>query len=213
MTYIPFGSGPTLPPPGGGLPQPTGGGDSFWGSLGQAAVQLGTAWVGKELGLTGGSASEPPSGESVVPGAGLQAPQGTGCSWPMVRGPGGTCIDLSALPPGGDPAVVGAGSMPPASGGYADGYGDAVRGYYGVALQPRVEARAVRKCPPGMVLGKDNLCYESLRKSARKWDPGMKPLMTGGDRKAIRRAASVAGKLKREQKRLKKAGRALEKVC
>lgn len=125
----------------------------------------------------------------------------------------GKCIDLTALPPGGDPAMTG--PVAPGVTKQGGGYGAAVMGWYGVGLIPRVEVQTVRRCPPGMALGKDGVCYDGLgRNSKKRAHPrGMKPLMTGGDRAAIARAARVARALDRSKKSLKKAGKALEKVC
>jgi hypothetical protein len=91
--------------------------------------------------------------------------------------------------------------------------GGLVTGYYGIGVIPRVEARTVRECPPGFKLGKDGVCYEHLSRTQRMWDPGVKPLLTGGDRAAIARAARAAGALERSKKSLKKASKALGKVC
>lgn len=98
------------------------------------------------------------------------------------------------------------------SGTLEDVFGDATMGRYGVALVPSERVTSVLDCPPGMKLGKDNLCYDSLRKSERKWPPGRKPLMTGGDLNAITRATRAARRLKRTQKRLKGLERDLKKV-
>lgn len=128
----------------------------------------------------------------------------------------GVCVDVSDAWPGGDPMITGqVDQTVPASQPASDGYGAAVKGQYGVGLIPRVEVRPMRMCPRGMVLGKDGVCYDRgrLRKSDREWNPGMKPLLTGGDRAAISKAAAVARKLHGAQKSLKKAGKALEKVC
>jgi hypothetical protein len=47
-----------------------------------------------------------------------------------------------------------------------------------------------------MVLGKDNLCYNKrdLYKRDRKWNPGRKPLLTGGDLNVLRKAKGLAEK-------------------
>jgi hypothetical protein len=59
-----------------------------------------------------------------------------------------------------------------------------------------------------MVLGADDLCYNrrDLRKDERKWIPGRKPLLTGGDLNAISRAARAASRVKTQQKRLESLG-------
>ena len=124
----------------------------------------------------------------------------------------GQCVDLTALPPGGDPAVTGQ-VGPGVSLAAPQGMGRLVTGYYGIGVIPSVEARTVRECPPGFKLGKDGVCYEHLSRTQRMWDPGVKPLLTGGDRAAIARAARAAGALERSKKSLKKASKALAKVC
>jgi hypothetical protein len=174
-----------------------------------------------------GTRSEGMSGSPVIPsaagevipgfsgGMGFNTLQGGApqqCPGPFSIPIGGQCVDLTALPPGGDPAVtgqVGTGVMLQ----QPQGMGGLVTGYYGVGVIPRVETRAVRECPSGFKLGKDGVCYEHLSRSQRMWDPGVKPLMTGGDRAAIARAARAAGALERSKKSLKKASRALGKVC
>ena len=144
------------------------------------------------------------------------APEGTGVNGDC---PGafsvrimGQCVDLTALPPGGDPAVTGQ-VGPGVSLAAPQGMGRLVTGYYGIGVVPSVEARTVRECPPGFKLGKDGVCYEHLSRRQRMWDPGVKPLLTGGDRAAIARAARAAGALERSKRSLKKASKALGKVC
>lgn len=140
-------------------------------------------------------------GGGSLPNTGLDVGGGNGngsCPDGAIR-VGDKCIVPGDIFPGGDPGMVEAGGTP-------------VRGLYGAGFSPTTESRQVRRCPPGFVLGKDNVCYDHLPRSKRKWDPGMKPLMTGGDRAAIRKAATAARKLKRAKKQLKKSARALEKV-
>lgn len=129
-----------------------------------------------------------------------------------VRGPDGVCINLGDLGPGGDPAITGQVTTPGFEG---DGFGPAVRGLFGVGIVPRVDVQTVRRCPPGTALGKDGVCYEGLsRNSPRRMHPmGQKPLLTGGDRAAIRRAARAGKALQRAKKQIKTAGRSLEKAC
>lgn len=72
----------------------------------------------------------------------------------------------------------------------------AVEGAFGMpAFAPRVIQQRRFVCPEGMVLSRGNLCYpkEVLRRNSRwrKWRPGMKPILTGGDRKAISRAKAA----------------------
>lgn len=209
--------GPTLPPPGGfgGGSLPTFGGSGFTGSGGggfSIGDQLSGALGGlinrgaAELGdrLFGGS--EPPSGEAVVPGTGFTVPEGgNGGTCPGVGSirVAGRCVNLGDLGPGGAPAVT-----PQVGGDW-----NPVAGLYGVGVTPMVEERIHRSCPPGYVLGKDGVCYDGLAKSKRKWNPGRKPLLTGGEMAAIAKAKRAAGRLKRAKKGLKKSARALEKAC
>jgi len=125
----------------------------------------------------------------------------TGLAVPETKCPNGqigippACFDLM---PGGDTQ----------GGGMYIGYGEAVMGRYGAAIQPAVRSVELHRCPRGAVLGNDGLCYNArdLRKSDRKWVPGRKPLLTGGDLNAIARASRAANKMKTQQKRLQKLG-------
>jgi len=101
---------------------------------------------------------------------------------------GGVCVDLTALPPGGDPAFV------PAN-------GVATLGGFGLpALTPGSETRLVRKCPRAMVLGIDNLCYPKAvltgRSKFRKWRRPVRAPVTRRDVVAIRRAAGARDRVK-----------------
>lgn len=96
---------------------------------------------------------------------------------------GKKCIDLTALPPGGDPAMF------PAN-------GVATVGAFGLpALTPGSEERLVRKCGRGMVLGIDDLCYPKAvlppRSKFRKWRRPPRAPVTRRDVVAIRRAAGA----------------------
>jgi len=57
---------------------------------------------------------------------------------------------------------------------------------------PEEIASSRLQCPSGFVLGEDELCYPKaiLRRSSRfrKWKPGMRPVMTGGERRGITKA-------------------------
>lgn len=117
-----------------------------------------------------------------------QCPDGT------FRVPGtNQCLDLI---PGG--ATSG--------GGMVLNYGEAVMGRYGAGLVPAQTQQRRLRCPPGAVLGKDNLCYDRLRRGDRKWIPGRKPLLTGGDLNAISRSSRVAKRLKKKNRELQRLG-------
>lgn len=128
-----------------------------------------------------------------------------------VRLPNGDCVNLGDLGPGGDPAITGGMAGPT----QANGFGQAVHGRFGVGILPRVDVQTVKRCPRGMALGKDGVCYDGLGRNSpkRAWPMGVKPLMTGGDRAAIAKAASAGRKLERSKKQLKRAAKALEKAC
>ena len=81
-------------------------------------------------------------------------------------------------------------------------------GRYGAALHPFVEDRMVRSCLPGMVLGKDVLCYNKrdLTNKEREYPKGRAPLLTGGERNAISKASRAAKKIERTTKQLQKLG-------
>lgn len=77
----------------------------------------------------------------------------------------------------------------------------AVSGAFGMpAIAPTHELVGKFVCPPGMVLGEDNLCYPKavLRRDSRfrKWRPGRRPIGTGGDLNTITRARSIVGRMR-----------------
>jgi len=86
--------------------------------------------------------------------------------------------------------------------------GDVVMGRYGAGEIPgnMVVNRAV--CRPGMVIGDDGVCYNrsQLKNSEREWPRGRRPLLTGGDMRAISTAARAGRRLERTTKRLQKIG-------
>ena len=86
--------------------------------------------------------------------------------------------------------------------------GEAVMGRYGAGLQPgnMVIDRAV--CLRGMQLGNDGLCYNSgqITNKQRMWPAGRKPLLTGGDMRAISVAARAGRRLEGATKRLQRLG-------
>jgi len=106
---------------------------------------------------------------------------------PAIVTPGGTLvIDPGAVP---SPQI---------------GTGQAVVGRFGAGMEPMVRQTSVRECARGAVLAVDGLCYNrrDLRNSERFWPRGRRPLLTGGEMRAISTAASAARKLQRKQKDL-----------
>jgi len=86
--------------------------------------------------------------------------------------------------------------------------GVATLGRFGAAVEPTFRSSTIRDCPRGMVLAVDSLCYSrrDVRNSERFWPRGRRPLLTGGEVRAISTAASAARKLERKQKELMKLG-------
>jgi len=86
--------------------------------------------------------------------------------------------------------------------------GEAVMGRFGAGLVPgsMMIDRAV--CLRGMTLGVDGLCYNKgqITNKQRMWPRGRRPLLTGGDMRAIGVASRAAGKLERTTKRLQRMG-------
>jgi len=125
-----------------------------------------------------------------------------GCQAGMIRNQQGDCVRA----PGGFP-------RPPFGGGngngaaqqfapampqqdFGDGFGGAVMGRFGAALVPATVPATRLRCPRGAVLGKDNLCYDHIHKKDRKWNPGTKPLLTGGEMRIMRKAQALETRLK-----------------
>lgn len=121
-----------------------------------------------------------PIGTSFQPGGGLQfiGPKGNGpCAPGTVMGPKGVCV--SPKSPLGRERLQ----------------GQAVMGRFGPAAVAEDEIRSVAVCPTGMVLGKDGLCYDHLPNRDRLYPRGRRPLLTGGDMRAISRARRAGNRL------------------
>ncbi len=128
-----------------------------------------------------------------APGDGRERDMQPGpCDFPKVRDREGRC----RTPTSGE------------FGGEQFGVGEAVMGRYGVALEPgsMIIDRAV--CLKGMTLGDDGLCYNkgAITNKQRQWPRGRRPLLTGGDMRAIGIAARAGSKLDRTTKRLRALG-------
>jgi len=86
--------------------------------------------------------------------------------------------------------------------------GDTVMGQYGAGELPgnHVINRAV--CRRGMLLGTDGVCYNrsQISNKERLWPRGRRPLLTGGDMRAISTAARAGRRLEGATKRLQKIG-------
>jgi len=116
-----------------------------------------------------------------------------GCVWPARIDPrSGQCRVFVGDQAGADNAPV----------------GQAVMGKYGAAYLPgnMVIDRAV--CLPGDVVGNDGMCYprRSIRNSDREWPRGRRPLLTGGDMRAISIAHRAGARMTRAAGRLQDMG-------
>jgi len=86
--------------------------------------------------------------------------------------------------------------------------GVAVMGRFGAGFEPSVFMTDTRRCGRGAVLAVDGLCYNKrdIRNNERFWPRGRRPLLTGGEMRAISTASSAAKKLQRKQKQLESLG-------
>jgi len=125
--------------------------------------------------------------------------------------PGG-CPDPLILAPDGHCVARGSGHFQQhfgrTEGGAQQPVGDAVMGRYGAALTPGslIIDRAV--CLKGMQLGDDGLCYNKsqISNKQRMWPAGRKPLLSGGDMRAIGIAARAGRRVEGATKRLQRLG-------
>jgi len=170
----------------------------FTGGIPGAAVGFATGSAPGGPGATPAAMLPPPSGGPPGgPFAALPRLPGMGrrpCGSGMVRDASGQCVGGTAA----TGAVAGGGGGGVVIG---DPFGSAVMGRFGAALQPFVFPTTRLRCPRGAVLGIDDLCYNrrDLRKSERKWPPGTKPVLTGGQVNTLRKAQRI-------QERMKKLG-------
>lgn len=148
-----------------------------------------------------GMAVAPSFAPARAPRVALAAPTGGPCIFPMRPDPvTGKCRLFIGDRPGRDvePLELGPGTP----------VGEAVMGRFGAALVAgsRIIDRAV--CLRGMVLAVDGLCYNrsQIKNSERMWPRGRRPLLTGGDMRAISIASRAASRLTRTAERLQDIG-------
>jgi len=86
--------------------------------------------------------------------------------------------------------------------------GEAVMGQYGAGLLPGAMQINRSVCLRGMQLGNDGLCYNKsqITNKQRMWPAGRKPLLSGGDMRAISIAARAGRRLEGATKRLQRLG-------
>jgi len=218
-TYIPSNrlSGPSLSIPGGRPGIGTGGvrtsfdvGGGIRGGI-EGAQNPGDLpwWVSAGVGvITGGlGGSTGSGGSSGSTSSAALASEGTGsCPSGYERNSRGECVRQGVIGaiqdfvPGGQ-----TGKLPQGQGAY----GPAVMGAFGIpAIQPSQTGtviagdgtvRPTLGCPPGAVLGKDNLCYMkgSIPRKFRKWPPKPRPVMSAQDGKTLRKADRLKTKVKK----------------
>ncbi len=73
--------------------------------------------------------------------------------------------------------------------------GDVIAGQYGAGYVATSRIVDVAVCRRGTVLGKDGICYANLANKNRLYPRGRRPLLTGGDMKAISRARTAGNRL------------------
>ncbi len=91
--------------------------------------------------------------------------------------------------------------------------GEAVLGRFGAGFKPAVFSQQVRLCPRGSILGAPeadgtSLCYNrgQISNKERMWPRGRRPLLTGGEMRAITIASGAARKLQAKHKQLQELG-------
>ena len=94
-----------------------------------------------------------------------------------------------------------------------DQFGAARVGRYGAGIEPAVVDRRHLICPRGSILGKQEadgsfLCYNrgDISNKERKYPRGRRPLLTGGEVRAISIASSAAKKFQSKEKQLQELG-------
>lgn len=221
--YTPYGSGVGYGPsqyPFGGIGQPTvplggislGGGYRFTGEpTGIPATQaglpvpdwmcailstlkVGCTWgdaVGAGLAyFTGGSDPGQSTGGKATCPPGFEIDPDTGkCAEAGMSGAAARIL------PGGSTGYLGAGGEA-AVGSW--GYPAIVPSQVGTVTRNNGTVSPILRCPRGMVLGTDNLCYaKGTRGLQRKWKPATKPPMSAKDYKALRRISALQKSVKK----------------
>lgn len=109
--------------------------------------------------------------------------------------------ETMTCPPGyqrnsrGECQIIGVGGYLPGDVGQPDFVWTPVNGRFGAGVTPIAVQTSKRVCPTGMILGKDGVCYDSLPRTKRAWNPGARPLLTGGDMNALRRSRQLQKKI------------------
>lgn len=126
------------------------------------------------------------------------AAPGGGCIFPFKRDPASGRCKL----------FLGDKVGPDGNGGVTGPVGEAVMGRFGAGMVPGAMNISRAVCDRGMQLGIDGLCYNKgqITNSQRMWPRGRRPLLTGGDMRAIGIASRASKKLESTTKRLRSMG-------
>lgn len=162
-----------------------------------------------------GGITDPLGGGSQVPGetatfAGPPPTSASPCPGLFNVRINGVCVDPTKALPGGAPVL-----SPVGGGVVAQGpSGTLVEGRFGIGVLPVSVSSTTRRCPAGMALGKDGICYDGLARNSknRQWPMGRRPLLGPGELAAISKAKTAANRVIRTQKNLKKIGRIFDKI-
>jgi len=152
--------------------------------------------LGRLLKFGGGGPAPVGFGGGVLSAAGGGG--GGGCVLPFRRDPRtGDCKIFVGRESGRDRDFGGGGPV-----------GDAVMGRFGAGIVPQEMQISRAVCLRGMQLGVDGLCYNKgqITNKQRMWPRGRRPLLTGGDMRAIGIAARAGSKLERTTTRLRGLG-------
>lgn len=125
---------------------------------------------------------------TLLPISAVTGPVDGPCPPPLMRSPAGNCIAPTS-PRGAELFEF-----------------EAINGRYGAGRIAGSRITDVAVCPSGAVLGKDGICYDHLPNRDRMYPRGRRPLLTGGDMRAISTAARAGKKLDRTNARLRGLG-------
>jgi hypothetical protein len=165
-------------------------GDIDWGKV----AQVGCGFINNAtaralcIAVTGGVSGGDPRGGSNNP---LDQQPGTSMTCP----PGYTRDQKT-----GGCKIIGVGSYIPGDIGKPDFVWTPIAGRYGIGVTPVAVQQQRRICPKRHVLGDDGICYKGIPRRDRAWDPGAKPMLTGGDLNAMRRTRKLQKTLAKAQR-------------
>jgi len=134
-------------------------------------------------------------------------PLTSGCIFPARRDPRtGQCKIFLGSQTGRDDRPISTPTRVPIT--VTGDVGEAVMGRYGAGLVPGSQVIDRATCLRGMQLGNDGLCYNKgqISNKERMWPRGRRPLLSGGEMRAISIASTAARRLTRTAVRLQEIG-------